>query len=160
MCWLRSSLKAFSFSLFLFLSYEFLLHQTFSIKARIKWDAQIKQTIHCWAIVVVQLAERLLPIPETHSLNPVIGKFLYWTHLLLTVEKTKIKKQAGDGPFTKTLLSTSKMRCTNKKTIHCWAVVLAQLAEQSLVTLEAYGLNRYISKIYCTCIFNLLKGNN
>ena len=53
-----------------------------------------------------------------------------------------------------------KMRCTNKKTIHCWAVVLAQLAEQSLVTLEAYGLNRNISKIYCTCIFNLLKGNN
>ena len=30
-------------------------------------------------VVVAQMAERLLPIPEIHGLNPVIGKILSWT---------------------------------------------------------------------------------
>ena len=29
-----------------------------------------------WAVVVAQLAERLLPIPEFRGSNPVIGKIL------------------------------------------------------------------------------------
>ena len=32
-----------------------------------------------WAVVVAQLVERLLPIPEVCSSNLVIGKHLYWT---------------------------------------------------------------------------------
>ena len=30
-----------------------------------------------WAVVVAQLVERLLPIPEVRGSNPVIGKNLY-----------------------------------------------------------------------------------
>ena len=30
-----------------------------------------------WAVVVAQLVERSPPIPEVHSLNPVIGKNLF-----------------------------------------------------------------------------------
>ena len=56
-----------------------------------------------WAVVVVQLVERLLPTPEVHGSNPVIGKFLYWTFnclpTVICVEKTKIKKKRGrNGP--------------------------------------------------------------
>ena len=42
-----------------------------------------------WALVVAQLVERLLPIPEVRSLNPVIGKNLYSTFLADCIEKTK-----------------------------------------------------------------------
>ena len=37
-----------------------------------------------WAVVVVKLVERSLPIPEVRGLNPVIGK-IYIEHLLSTV---------------------------------------------------------------------------
>ena len=54
-------------------------------------------------MVVAQLAERSLAIPEVRSSNPVICNFLYL--ILLTVEKTKIKeKEAEDGPFFKLCL--------------------------------------------------------
>ena len=50
-----------------------------------------------WSKVVAQLEERLLPIPEDHGSNPVIGKkiFIYWTFVYcqLCIEKTKIKKK-------------------------------------------------------------------
>ena len=52
---------------------------------------------------VAQLVERLLPMPEVSSTNPVISKiYLYWTfvYFKLFIEKTKIKKkEAGNGPF-------------------------------------------------------------
>ena len=35
-----------------------------------------KQFIPAWAVVVAQLVERLLLIPEVHGSNPVIGKNL------------------------------------------------------------------------------------
>ena len=56
-----------------------------------------------WAVVVAQLVERSLPIPDVRSLNPVIGKHLYWTLFTFNcIEKTKIKeKEAGNGPFKK-----------------------------------------------------------
>ena len=51
-------------------------------------------------VVVAQLVERLLPIPEAHGLNPVIGKNLYWIFTVNCIEKTKIKKkEAENGPF-------------------------------------------------------------
>ena len=58
------------------------------------------------AVVVAQLVERSIPIPEVRSSNPVIGKnlFKYWTFVYcqLCIEKTKIKKkEAGFGPFLK-----------------------------------------------------------
>ena len=53
------------------------------------------------AVVVAQLVERSLPIPEVRGSNPVIGKiYLYWTFVYcqLCIEKTKIKKkEAGFG---------------------------------------------------------------
>ena len=52
-----------------------------------------------WAVVVAQLVERLLLIPEVRSSNPVIGKN-YIEHLLSTLsEKTKIKKRGREGPI-------------------------------------------------------------
>ena len=58
------------------------------------------------AVVVAQLVEQLLPIPEVHGSNPVIGKTLYiyrtFVYCQLCIEKTKIKKkEAGNGPFKK-----------------------------------------------------------
>ena len=41
------------------------------------------------AVVVAQLAEQLLPIPEVRGSNPVIGKILQRTYLLLTVPTSK-----------------------------------------------------------------------
>ena len=57
-------------------------------------------------MVVSQLLERSLPIPEVHGSNPVIGKILFiystFVYCQLCIEKTKIKKkEAGNGPFKK-----------------------------------------------------------
>ena len=52
-----------------------------------------------WAVIVAQLAERFLLIPEVRGLNPVIGEILKWTCLLITVEKMKRKKEANNCPF-------------------------------------------------------------
>ena len=43
-------------------------------------------------MVVAQLVERSLPIPEVHDSNPVIGKKLYRTFTVSFVEKSKIKR--------------------------------------------------------------------
>ena len=57
-------------------------------------------------VVVAQLVERSLPIPEVHGSNPVIGKnlFIHWTFVYcqLCIEKTKIKeKRPGMAHFFK-----------------------------------------------------------
>ena len=55
-----------------------------------------------WEVVVAQLAERSLTIPEDPGSNPVIGSF-YWTfnYCKLFVEKTKIRKRGREWPFFK-----------------------------------------------------------
>ena len=56
------------------------------------------------AVVLAQLVEWSLPIPEVCILNPVIGNNLYIEHLFTVncIEKTKIKnKEAGNGQFKK-----------------------------------------------------------
>ena len=58
------------------------------------------------AVVVAQLAERLLPIPKIRSSNPLICKRLYLRYLLWTVEKTK--KEAGNVPLLKIISSTRR----------------------------------------------------
>ena len=58
-------------------------------------------------VVVVQLVERSLPIPDVHGSNLAIVKNLNIEHLFTVncIEKTKIKeKEAGNGPFLKTLV--------------------------------------------------------
>ena len=57
--------------------------------------------MRAWAVVVAQLVELSLPIPEVQVSNPVIGK-IYIEHLFTfsCIEKTKIKKkEAENGPF-------------------------------------------------------------
>ena len=55
---------------------------------------------------MAQLVERSLSIPEVRSSTPVIGK-IYIEHLFVylfiinCIEKTKIKKEAGNGPLLK-----------------------------------------------------------
>ena len=54
-----------------------------------------------WGVVVAQLVERSLLIPEVRGSNPVIGKYLLIEHLFSVncIKKTKIKKnEAGNGP--------------------------------------------------------------
>ena len=41
---------------------------------------------------MAQLVEQLLPIPEVHGSNPVIGENLF-VYCQLCIEKTKIKKK-------------------------------------------------------------------
>ena len=59
-------------------------------------------------MVVAQLVEWLLLIPEARGSNPAIGKNLYWTFTVNCIEKTKIKKkEAWNGPFLKTNCATT-----------------------------------------------------
>ena len=54
---------------------------------------------------VAQLAaDRLLLMPVLFVSNPAIGKILYCAYLLLTVEKTKIKKKRPEMAHLKTLI--------------------------------------------------------
>ena len=57
-------------------------------------------SIHCfiWAVVVAQLEEPSLPIPDVHGSNPVIGK-IYIEHFLSVLKRQKSRKEAGTGPF-------------------------------------------------------------
>ena len=59
------------------------------------------QTIIFVAVVVAQLVERSLPIPEVRGSNPVIGKNLLNICLLSTVfwKDENKEKEVGDGPF-------------------------------------------------------------
>ena len=41
------------------------------------------QTYYLWAVVVAQLVEQSLPIPEVHGFNPVIGKYLFKLNICL-----------------------------------------------------------------------------
>ena len=51
-------------------------------------------------MIVAQLVEWSLPIPEVGVLNPVIGKLLYSTFLTVNCkEKTKIKKKRREWPI-------------------------------------------------------------
>ena len=45
------------------------------------------------AVVVAQLVERLLPVPEVCGSNPVTGKKIYGTFTVNCIKKTKIKKK-------------------------------------------------------------------
>ena len=47
------------------------------------------------AVVVAQLVERSLPIPEVYGLNPVSSENLNWIFTVNCFEKTKIKKKRG-----------------------------------------------------------------
>ena len=48
---------------------------------------------HLKTVVVAQLVERSLPIPEGRGSNPVIGKILYQILTVNCIEKTKLKKR-------------------------------------------------------------------
>ena len=51
-------------------------------------------------MVVAQLVEQSLLIPEVRGSNPFIGNVLYCTFILNFIEKTKIKKKRpGMAPF-------------------------------------------------------------
>ena len=58
---------------------------------------------HCRAVVVAQLVERSLPLPEVHGSNPVIGKPLYRTFNFCQLHRKDENeaKEAGNGPFFK-----------------------------------------------------------
>ena len=88
------------------------------VRAIIAIKASVGQSNCCpnltynWAVVVAQLVERALPIPEVRGLNPVIGNnlCLYWTFVYcqLCIEKTKIrKKRPGMAHFKKLNLQLS-----------------------------------------------------
>ena len=54
-----------------------------------------------WVVVVAQLVERSLPIPEVHGSNPVLDKICIENLFTVNcIEKTKIrKKETGNGSF-------------------------------------------------------------
>ena len=55
---------------------------------------------------MAQLAEWSLPIPDVCGSNPVNGKKNQWTFLLLTVEKTKMKKKEDGNDTLKKVVGT------------------------------------------------------
>ena len=95
------------------------MQQIGSLLTRVVLRMQNKET-QCRAVVVAQLVERWLPIPEVRGSNPVIGKNLlilnnYW---ILCIEKTKNKeKEAGNGPFKKKKLG---LKCFMLKPCSDW----------------------------------------
>ena len=65
------------------------------------WFNQSKY-VDSGAVVVTQLVERLLPIPEVRGLIPVIGKNLHWTlNCQLYLKDENKEKEAANGPFIK-----------------------------------------------------------
>ena len=62
-----------------------------------------------WAVVVAQMVERSLPIPEVCGSNPFIVKNLYWTLTVNCIEKTKIKKKR---PWMAHFLKNSRHPCS------------------------------------------------
>ena len=53
-----------------------------------------------WAVVATQLANKSFPIPQVHSLNPVIGNILYKICIAVICWKDEHnEKEAGDGPI-------------------------------------------------------------
>ena len=52
----------------------------------------VYKSAHWWEVVVAQLVERLLPIPEICSSNPVIGK-IYIEHLFTCLKSTVLKRR-------------------------------------------------------------------
>ena len=74
-------------------------------------------------MVVAQLVERSLPIPEVRGSNPVIGKnyieHLFIVYCQLCIEKTKIKKkEAMNGPFLKKCLTPSLQKISQAYVRH------------------------------------------
>ena len=51
------------------------------------------------AVIVVQLGDQLLPIPEVQGSNSVISKILLGTIVLLTVEKKETRKRPNIDHF-------------------------------------------------------------
>ena len=60
-------------------------------------DNSIKSSI-LRAVVVAQLAEWSLPIPEVRGSNPVIDKLLYCTFTINCIDKTKIHERGREWP--------------------------------------------------------------
>ena len=60
-----------------------------------------KQTKRCQAVVVAQLVEQSLLIPEVRSSNPVTGKIYIEHWLLYCKDENKEKKDAENCPFLK-----------------------------------------------------------
>ena len=82
-----------------FLSF-FIFEQIWIIREKAQEELFSKRRSYSRAVVVAQLVEWLLPIPEVRGSNPVIGKNLYIEQLFTVncIEKTKIKeKEAVNG---------------------------------------------------------------
>ena len=64
-------------------------------------------------VVVAQLVEQSLPIPEIRGLNPVIDKNLYILNICLlshvSWKDENKEKEAGNGPFLKILSNFNKI---------------------------------------------------
>ena len=105
-----------------------LLHRVFSIKFWILALRGVKNAVDKLlrqrAVVVAQLVERLLPIPEVCGSNPVISK-ISTEHLFPVncIEKTKIKKkEAGNGLIKKPLRQRQQFVFANSTEIKSAAI--------------------------------------
>ena len=61
-----------------------------------------------WAVVLAQLAEYLLPIPEVRNSNPVSGDFLYRTFIYCQLywKENVLKRKKSPGPLKKRWCTT------------------------------------------------------
>ena len=107
-------------------------------KACRDWLSAILRAKKSWPVVVAQLVERSLLIPEVRGSNPVIDKKLNWTFTVKYIEKTKInQKRPGMAHFEKNL---------------CWncGVVVAQLVKLPFRSAEICSSSPVFGNvIYC-----------
>ena len=84
-----------------------------------------------WAVVVAQLVERSLPIPEVCSSNSVIGKNLFTLNicLLSTVywKDENKEKEAGNGPLKKNIKANETLVNLAVKINLIWKLVQTEV---------------------------------
>ena len=109
-----------------------------------------------WAVVVAQLVEQLLPIPEVCSSNPVIGKKLFVLNICLLStgywKDENKEKEARNGPFFKIKMSWGWSNFKNSEIIHSDLIKLVTWLAASNHTVLFH--NRVITllwKFYLRC---------
>ena len=115
-----------------------------------------------WAVVVVQLAEQLIPIPEVCGSNTDIGKFYKEHFLLATVLcwKSKIKREERLGwPFIKKDLAiTAQTFCfTSSLILVCALLLLNWLMKKSFSWMMGIKPDWKLSLIFQRAILPTIK---
>ena len=88
-----------------------------------QWNFRDQKNSFVCPEIVAQLEERMLPISEVRSSNPVIGETLYWTFTVDCFENTEIKKKTRKWPFLRELTHVQEVMGSNPRTRYCMDIL-------------------------------------